>query len=152
MTDHLPVQRRPPTDQRRPAARDAMAVTLGELAQAAVVVDAVTTAGQVDLLFRGDEMLSSVVVTDGSLVRLVSRPLFELVMVGPLGFGRSVWSRRPLSAMGTSPALVLPSETPLGDAASRSSTGRSCTVTTTSWSPASTGGSPRRGSPGCSSS
>jgi len=93
MTDHLPVQRRPPTDQRRPAARDAMAVTLGELAQAAVVVDAVTTAGQVDLLFRGDEMLSSVVVTDGSLVRLVSRPLFELVMV------------------------VLPSETPLGDAA-----------------------------------
>ena len=117
MTDHLPVQRRPPTDQRRPAARDAMAVTLGELAQAAVVVDAVTTSGQVDLLFRGDEMLSSVVVTDGSLVRLVSRPLFELAMVGPLGFGRNVWSRRPLSAMGTSPALVLPSETPLGDAA-----------------------------------
>ena len=71
MIDHLPVPRRPPTDQRHPAARDAMAVTLGELAQAAVVVDAATTAGQVDLLFRGDEMLSSVVVTDGSLVRLV---------------------------------------------------------------------------------
>ncbi|GAA3390675.1 putative bifunctional diguanylate cyclase/phosphodiesterase [Cryptosporangium minutisporangium] len=94
--------------------------SVGELAGDVVVVSADLSCAELDELFRADETLPVVVVRDSSRrTGLVMRSRFELLMSGPLGYGRALWARRPVGAVADWTPLVLSAETPVTDASHR---------------------------------
>ncbi len=98
---------------------------LAALAVAATVVPETTPCEEVEAVFRCDPALRSIVVDCGSgRLVVLDRNRSAAHLAGPLGYGRAIYARRPVSALMDEPALA--------STASRSSTTASATVPVTS--------------------
>ena len=78
-----------------------------------------TTLVTVDELFRRDDTLNSLALDLPSGPVLLTRTAFQRLLIGPLGYGRAVHGRRPLTALFVADGLTLTSTTDLGSAAQR---------------------------------
>lgn len=86
--DSLPLRLLPKTD----------VSAVGRLGRPVAVVDATTSCERVDAMLRGDECVQCLVVRDGDgRVGLVSRARFQQTMAGPLGYGRTLSTRKPVA-------------------------------------------------------
>ena len=81
---------------------------LAALAVPATVVPETTPCEEVEAVFRCDPALRSIVVDCGSgRLVVLDRNRFAAHLAGPLGYGRAIYARRPVSALMDEPALVL---------------------------------------------
>ena len=95
----------------------AQTTTLKEAADQPVIVGGDVRCAEVEALFTADSSLSSVLVMLPDRVTVMPRGRFAAEYVGPLGYGRALYQRRPIAALATGFALVLPDSTGLGRAA-----------------------------------
>ena len=90
---------------------------VGELAVPVRALGPGTSLTEVDELFRREPLLHSLVVLFDDGPGLLTRTGLQQLMIGPLGFGRAVHSRRGLRELVDTDVLLLAAGTPLGQAA-----------------------------------
>jgi len=109
---------------RRPAvspapAADRLLASEGAISQLARPVRRLppsTTLAAVDEMFRRDDQLNSMAVDFADGPALLTRTTFQRLLIGPLGYGRAVHRRRPLTAL-VEGGLRMAGDTDLGSAA-----------------------------------
>jgi diguanylate cyclase (GGDEF)-like protein/PAS domain S-box-containing protein len=88
-------------------------VTVGAVAHRTEPLPAATSCEEVHHLFHRDRTRASVVVHHGSGVLLVNRRPFYEVLTGPFGYGRTLFSRRPVRHVVPDDALTVDASVPL---------------------------------------
>ena len=94
-------------------------LAIGALASSRVPLSASEHCADVDVVFRGDPGLRSVLVEDAGVVRLLDRDEFYEFLSGRLGYGWALYARKPLSLLLDSlrPTVTFSADTPSADVA-----------------------------------
>ena len=97
----------------------AAAATIGDLAQPVRAVPDSWPVPALDELFRREPSLRWVLVERPGEPALISRSWFEMVMTGPLGFGRTLLERRTVSHLTPDEPVRVPADLPVPEVAER---------------------------------